>query len=580
MQAPPVRMRVLFLILGIALTSSLPLLKGGSVSVLGEGPGVDGKLTLEPNSVRIDTARSPMEIKLADVLEANFGEAPFQLGTFSSLETPGTSLPEGWKAQDIGGADTPGSLSYADGTFTLGGGGTENNKVDKFFFAGQPWSGDGQWTARVKEIHADAQAGHAEAGLMVREGWEPNALQVWAGATTNEDELAHDYFRQRNGSLHFSTFPFQCPLWLRLTRSGESIDLSTSGDGKKWEVISQESILSSGDLWVGLYFDSHKDKAAGKAVFDQVTFTPLPAPSNTFLPGILLRSGSFLMGGIGPFSPTSGTLFTKTQVIKIATAQAAMIAFYPVERSQLADAQDHAGILLKNGDFLAGEIQQAAGGIISLNSIMLGLTDYKADTVRACIFQQAQPQPADYEIRLRDGSILQAKSISLDNGQFTIEESSGIRVNAAPEDIAQFRAGSSRVQSLIDLPWKVTSSEAAKAPAPPDAASLIQSWMGNNREEILAVPTKTPIEFPLTGPFRTISLRVAVAPGGPPTGQASLHVLVNGAQVYTTPILKSGDQPLAVKTPLHDAKSVTLVADSATEGTKILLIDPVAIRGE
>ena len=570
-------MKSVALICGFFLAWCLPLLRAGSVTVLGDGPTVEGNLTLEPNTIRVQATPSPAGINLTDVLEADFGEAPFQLDYFSSVENAGDPLPEGWKAQNIGAVDTPGSLSYADGTFTLSGGGTENNKEEKFFFAGQPWSGDGQWTVRVKEIHADPQAQHTEAGLMLREGWEPNALQVWAGPTVNEDQLGQDHFRKKDGNLHYGTFSMQFPIWLRLTRSGRSIDLATSSDGKTWGVVAQDDIESSGGTWVGLYFDSHKDKAPGKAVFDQVTFTPLPAQASTVLPGILLRSGSFLTGGIGPFNSIKGTLFTKTRVLVIPTPQVAMITFYPVARSQLADAGTQSGLIMKNGDFLAGELQEAAGGSIRLSSVVLGIAAYPVETIRACVFQQVQPQTSEYEIRLLDGSILRAKSISVDDGQLTIEDLSGITLSVAPEDIAQVRAGSSRVQPLIDLPWKATAAPPANAAAAPD--SLVQNWTGNNQEHILAVPAQTSLEFPLVGRFSAVALRVALGPGGPPNGQAKLHVLVNGQEITTTPAFKAGDQPLMVKVPIHDAKTVTFVADSSLAGTKVLLIDPVAIRG-
>jgi len=294
-----------------------------------------------------------------------------------------------------------------------------------------------------------------------------------------------------------------------------------------------------------------------------------------------LRSGSLLTAGIGPANTTNVAYFTRTKTVAIPTSQVAMIAFNPVARSELAAAGTQTGLIMKNDDFLASEFQAAAAGVIRFNSLVLGMEEYPVQTVRACVFQQVQPELFAYEIRLHDGSILRAKSLGVVDGQCAIQELTGITLSVAPEEIAQVRAGLSRAQPLIDLAWKAMAPASAKAPpgsgAPAAPNSLVQNWTGKNQEQILAIPPQTSLEFPLTGKFRAVALRVAVNPGGPDV-QAKFHLLVNGQEIYTTPALKTGDLPLMVKVPIHDAKTVTFVTDSSVATAKVLLIDPVAIR--
>ena len=92
------------------------------------------------------------------------------------------------------------------------------------------------------------------------------------------------------------------------------------------------------------------------------------------------------------------------------------------------------------------------------------------------------------------------------------------------------------------------------------------------------VPAGTSVDFPLTGKFHAVALRIALSPDTPPNSQAIVRVLADGREVARTPVFLAGDQPRFVEVTLQDPQTVTLVADSVFAGTKVLLIDPVAVR--
>ena len=175
-------MKNLVLICGFVFGLSNAPLPAGDVVTLTDSPTVNGKLTLNPSAIHVGGA-SPIDINLTDVLEADFGETPFQLKYFFSFGDASTQLPTAWKGQDIGHIDPPGTVLYANGTLTLTGGGTETKGADIFSFVGLPWTTDGQWTARVKQI--DNQGPLTEVGIMLREGLEPDSPQVALGASAN-----------------------------------------------------------------------------------------------------------------------------------------------------------------------------------------------------------------------------------------------------------------------------------------------------------------------------------------------------------------------------------------------------------
>ena len=93
----------------------------------------------------------------------------------------------------------------------------------------------------------------------------------------------------------------------------------------------------------------------------------------------------------------------------------------------------------------------------------------------------------------------------------------------------------------------------------------------------MAVMPGTSIDFPLTGKFRALALKVALLPDSPPGSQATLRILADGKEVEQPPPIKAGDQPRFIQVTLHSPATVTLVA-TTTLGAKVLYIDPVAVR--
>jgi hypothetical protein len=519
---------------------------------------------------------------LSDVLEADFSDAPFHLDSFTSMGIIGAGLPANWKAQDIKADGPPGSITCKDGTFTLVGNGEEKETtVDPFFFAGQPWTGDGQWTARVKEIgSADPLA---LGGLMLRDSFEPGSPLFAALATTSglaAGEVRFDAGKNLQGRPKIQ---LDLPLWLRLTRYGQLIDLTGSSDGKEWIVIDQTQLKTTApNPWIGLFADSRKHNVQGRVVIDQVSFTPPPCSAVILPPGVILQSGSFLAGNfdhldLDPASPeANGTFNRNGKPVAIPRSNVAVVAMLPGPRTQLAAAGAQVGLLMKNGDFLTGTFQAIDRGGVHLTSELLGPVIYNGAEVQACLLQPVVPQPAAYEVRLKDGSIIRASAISVGGNEVSISEVSGLDVEVAPDEIAQFRSGST--QSLLEFPFKATPPAAAAGAKPAPEPPPVECWQGNNQEEILSAPGGTAVEFPLTGAFGEMSMRIALASDAPPNAQATIRILANGAEIGRTPPFKAGEQPRWVRMTLQQPKTVSLEVDSTYSGTKILFIDPILIR--
>ena len=586
------------------------LLRGGSVLPLADTPEVTGKLTLGATSIHVEGS-STSDINLSDILEADFSDTPFLLNFYYGSTDKGGQLPPNWQGQDIGTVGAAGSVADDTGTFSVSGSGNSEKPGrgrtgDSGYFVGRQWTGNGEWTSRVDKVHEGVW--ETGAGIMFRDTLDPTSMMFSVGAGTAGNG-GYAFRAEAGRPLQGTAIPMDLPLWMRLTRYANSVFASISTDGKDWDLIGGNNFKDlSATPWIGLYVDSRRDKALGKAIFDQISFTPSPSSAQILPPGVLLQSGSFLAGtfehlATDPTNPDLEGIFRRNgTMIKIPRSKIAAVIMLPTTRSQLADMTSHVGLLMKNGDVMDGDFDSINGSSVLINSVLLGITTYDRAQVRGCFLHPVKVLPATYQFRLHDGSIVDGTSLIVNNADLAIQESSGINVDIADGEMAQLRAGPSVVQSLAELDWKATTptivpsatppapaaapatnSTAANAapvanPVPGEPLPAVQSWAGPNQEQVMEAGMGTTIEFPLPGKFRAMGVRIALSPDSPPNSQITIRVLADGREVGRTPPFKAGDPPRFMEITLQDPRTVTLEANSIFSGTKVLFIDPIAIR--
>jgi hypothetical protein len=264
----------------------------------------------------------------------------------------------------------------------------------------------------------------------------------------------------------------------------------------------------------------------------------------------------------------------------------ANIVFHPTTAQDLIDAGTKPGVLMKNGDFLESDLTNVQGGMIQATSTALGPGEYYSDSVRACIVHPVSRRPYAYEVRLTDGSILNASGFDKDDHGITVHTVGGVDVPITADEISQIHAGTSRAQPLIRLPWTTSAVAAQGTPAPaanpvPATApgdSGVRTWSGDNQEQILAAPVGTSVSFPIQGKFGAAALRIAVGPGATAGTKVSLHLLADGHPIPGELVFTAGEQPRFMKITLDQTQKLTLVADSTDSRARILYIDPVALK--
>ena len=184
--------------------------------------------------------------------------------------TPVGGLPSPWQTQDIGSVGRAGSASHSNGTWTVAGSGADIwGTSDQFRFVYRTLSGNGTITARV--VTQTNSNSWAKAGVMIRESLATNSRHAMTIVTPSNGRRMQ--FRSSTGgsSTDINGGSGGVPVWVRLTRSGNTFISYRSADGVTWTQISSRSISMGTNVYVGLAVTSHNNSALSTATFTNVT---------------------------------------------------------------------------------------------------------------------------------------------------------------------------------------------------------------------------------------------------------------------------------------------------------------------
>jgi len=142
---------------------------------------------------------------------------------------------------------------------------------DQFHFAYKRLSGVGSITAKVVSMTNTNNS--AKAGVMIRESLEPGSTH----AMVNIQPMNEVQFLRRLETALESEADGQgdvsTPVWVRLTRSGNTFTGEYSVDGNTWETLGSATIPMLLDVYIGLIVCSHDSNAMCTAEFSDVTTT-------------------------------------------------------------------------------------------------------------------------------------------------------------------------------------------------------------------------------------------------------------------------------------------------------------------
>ena len=221
--------------------------------------------------------------------------------TMSSMAVTTTtpSLPSGWSAADVGPAPSPGTASYALGSFLATSYGIGFTGVsDGFRFVHTRVRGDATLSVRVAELEGAAgrQAGIVlrstldgaadEAGILADSGGIVVVRRAAVGQTVTKQRYATTLV----------------PVYLRLERRGSQVTAAYSTTGTTWTVVATLSAAFPADYYAGIVAASGTNGAIGAATFDRLSLVSVAANQ---VPLVSLTS------------PSSGTSVTTGQALTL-----------------------------------------------------------------------------------------------------------------------------------------------------------------------------------------------------------------------------------------------------------------------
>ncbi|HLH55924.1 MAG TPA: lamin tail domain-containing protein [Verrucomicrobiae bacterium] len=187
-------------------------------------------------------------------------------------------LPANWSDQDIGSPSQPGSASFANGIWSVAGGGADIwTASDQFHFAYETSSSAITMQARVTSVQNTDP--WAKAGLMLRDSTDPAAVFADVVATPGNG-VSFQWRAATAGQCGYSQVSgISIPVWLKLTRSGDQFSAYYSPDGAAWTSIGPSETITMVDTpLAGLAVTAHNDAFLCSASFDNLVISNTPAP--------------------------------------------------------------------------------------------------------------------------------------------------------------------------------------------------------------------------------------------------------------------------------------------------------------
>ncbi|MFD0894986.1 heparin lyase I family protein [Luteolibacter ambystomatis] len=185
---------------------------------------------------------------------------------------PSLVLPPGWSGKDIGSPTLGGFGRESSGTYILSGSGSGlDSTSDGFFFASQTLSGDGEIKARLVNMGTN---GNPLAGVMVRETSATGSKYYFCGRNTAG--TMHSKWRGSTGGSVSTTVvgTDATPVWVRITRVGDTLTAYKSTNGTTWSTISTHTVAMAGEISIGLVSTSRNANVTAEATFDNVSVVP------------------------------------------------------------------------------------------------------------------------------------------------------------------------------------------------------------------------------------------------------------------------------------------------------------------
>jgi len=220
------------------------------------------------------------------------------------------------------------------------------------------------------------------------------------------------------------------PVWLRLTRRGDTVASSFSTDGSEWRVLETAPPGWGGPTWVGFVVCASNASATAEAVFDHIGFTQVASEAGLGNIGLLLTNGSFLAtepAALDSLRLTGAEVSLAwgepARPLTFPVSSLARIFYKPVSPTDVLLRADRAGLLLWGGDFIEGPLAALSNRVATVDSLLFGRKDYPTgDEVAAVLLREPKPPRTGWQVTLRNGTTLMTRGLAAKGDRLLVEE--------------------------------------------------------------------------------------------------------------------------------------------------------------
>jgi len=192
----------------------------------------------------------------------------------------GATCPDGWSCDDIGSPPLAGDQTLSNGTWTIrGSGGDIFNASDQFHYVSQQVSGDSSIVARLTSQQNTSIC--TKAGIMYRASTDAGDVNYSVVMLpdchfSTSSIQVNDRGTSGANSTTANDVPFNLPIYLKATRTGNTFTAYTSSDGVTWTQIPNSGVSLPNmptNAMVGMVVCSQNDTTTSQATFDSVSLT-------------------------------------------------------------------------------------------------------------------------------------------------------------------------------------------------------------------------------------------------------------------------------------------------------------------
>lgn len=214
---------------------------------------------------------SGLTTMLAGLATASGDTSNLATSTFDHVEA--TPFPSQWITQQVGSVTATGFAEYYGSAYSLSGAGVIGGAGDACLLCQQTMSGDGSIIARITTMQNTGSS--ARAGVVIRDTTATGAKAVFMGISP--DGTYRFQYRTKAGGADTTVTGGTGVLpniWVKLTRSGNSVSGYKSGDGVNWTLVSSKSVAMGANVVSGIVVGSGSTVTLCNSGFDNVGFTP------------------------------------------------------------------------------------------------------------------------------------------------------------------------------------------------------------------------------------------------------------------------------------------------------------------